>query len=100
MSSARGWAPCAGGRFGLGSRWRWNVYELGWQFSGFTLAARELVEPRWVVFNGNDTDLFYYKAFENPLNSGVYVFLTTFAKPTVGAHFPFGNAVEPDVPVL
>lgn len=78
------------------SDWRWNVWALGWEQSGFTMAARELAEPRWVVFNGNDTDAFYYKAFENPLGSGIYVFLTTFAKPAPGARFPFGNAVSPD----
>jgi len=82
------------------SNWRFTVWNEGWWGEGFALAARLLGDPDFLICW---TPVFvdrYFIFTRDPSADWPWVLILTPRKPIGFRHFPYGNEVEPDFPVV
>ena len=96
MRSSGNRGLCTGGRFGLESEWRWNVWNCGWSNSPIDLIAR--LAPPWDPFGW---------LIREAINPGLYILHFSASLPIVGTTwttipgvwgngFPYFFVCEPD----
>lgn len=83
----------------MGSSWSQNVTDYGLGSAGATLAARMLSTPSWAVVNVRKLDTSVVIWYLPPADTPDVPYNTDFPGPSGFPYFPYGIAVEPDVPV-
>lgn len=80
------------------SKWRNNVWQMGWSYSPIGLAARELGSEIQAITDWEVTPGQVQVLHRDALNPNDWVTHFFGTLPKLAPHFPYGYAVEPDQP--